>query len=464
MTRRYLLGDHPVRSLDAWTAGGGGEGLVRATALGPSQTIKELGLAGLRGRGGAGFPTSRKWTSVREAGGSHRYAVCNAAEGEPATFKDRAILRANPYQVLEGLVIAALTVGAREAFIGIKARFELEHELLALALAEMQAADLAGDIPVVIVAGPDEYLFGEEKALLEVIEGHPPLPRLLPPYEHGLFASVPQSGWEPHDPEPGHRHIDESNPTLVNNVETLADVAHILARGAEWFRSMGTEESPGNVVVTVVGDVVHPGVEEIELGTPLVEVIETVGGGPRPGHMVKAVMPGVANPVVPSDMLDVPVAYETMQAAGSGMGAAGFAVYDETACMVEVARQYSRFLWVESCGQCPPCKLGTEAITARLDDIEACRGTDQDLGTISAELRRVADANRCYLPVQEELVVSSLLRSFPEEFAAHLEGVCPRPRGDLVAPLVKDLSDGQVVYDERQPLKRPDWTYENEPG
>ncbi len=459
MTVRYLLADEPVTSVDAWLEAGGGLGLARAVELGPQLTIKELALAGLRGRGGAGFPTSRKWAGVRDAGGTHRYVVANAAEGEPATFKDRAILRSNPYQVVEGLLIAAATMEAAQAFVGVKASFTREREALARALAEMQSAGLGSDISVSIVAGPDEYLFGEEKALLEVIEGHAPLPRVLPPFQHGLFATAPQTGWESHEAEPGHREGHESNPTLVNNVETLASVPHILARGAEWFRGMGTDESPGNVVATVVGDVAHPGVREVELGTPLADVIEEVGGGALPGRTLKAVLSGAANPVVTSEQLGTPLAYESFAAIGSGMGAAGFAVFDDTACMVDVARQYSRFLWIESCGQCPPCKLGSESITAHLDAIEEGRGTDDDVTLIGAELRRVTDGNRCYLAVQEQVLVSSILRNFSEEFAAHLEGACPRPRPDLLAAKIVDLTDGRVTYDERQRWKLPDWTY-----
>jgi NADH:ubiquinone oxidoreductase subunit F (NADH-binding) len=460
----FLLPDRPLASLDDWRMLGGGEALSLARDLGSSRTIGEITASGLRGRGGGGFVTGRKWTGVVAQGGTHRYAVCNAAEGEPATFKDRALLRANPYQLVEGLAVAALTIGAREAFVGIKARFEREIDALSRAVDEMEAAGLTGDVPITIVPGPDEYLFGEEKALLEVIEGHAPLPRLFPPFEHGLFATAPQSGWESHEAEPGHAGAHLSNPTLVNNVETLCNVPHILMRGSEWFRGYGTPESPGNVVVTVVGDVARPGVAEVELGTPLGEVIETVGGGPRPGHRVKAVFSGIANAVITADLLDAPMSYEGLAAVGSGMGAAGFAVYDETACMVEVARQYSRFLYVESCGQCQACKLGTGEITDRLDAIEACAGTDRDIAVIGGRLPRVTDGNRCYLPVQEQLVVSSILRAFSDEFAAHLEGNCPAPRGDLVVPKIVDLADGQVVYDEHHRRKRPDWTYEGEPA
>ncbi len=457
----YLLPDEPVTSVEQWRALGGGKGLDAARKLGAEFTIDEISLSGLRGRGGGGFPTGRKWAGIRNQEGTHRYVVCNAAEGEPATFKDRAILRRNPYQVVEGIAIAALTVDAREAFVGIKAKFTTEIERLARALAEMQAEGLAGDVAITIVEGPEEYLFGEEKAMLEVIEGRPPMPRILPPYEHGLFATAPQMGWEAATPQPGHADAHLSNPTLANNVETLANVPHILARGAEWFRTMGTQASPGHHVMTVVGDVARPGYAEVDLGTPLSEVIEMVGGGPRdPAVPIKAVFSGVANAVVTADRLDTPVSYEAMAAIGSGMGAAGYAVYDESACMVEVAFQFSRFLYVESCGQCPACKLGSEEITFRLNEIEACRGTEQDIAVIGARLNEVTDANRCYLGTEEQIVIRSILRAFPEEFAAHLEGDCPRPRSDLVVPLITDLADGVVRYDARQPRKRPDWTYE----
>jgi NADH-quinone oxidoreductase subunit F len=459
---RYLLPEQPVTSLAEWQGMGGGQALDIARRLGPDDTIEEIGTAGLRGRGGAGFPTARKWSGVRGAPGTHAYVVCNAAEGEPSSFKDRALLRANPYQVLEGLAVAALTIGAREAYIGIKASFRRETENLVRALEEMEAAGLAGDVPINVVRGPDEYLFGEEKALLEVIEGKPPLPRLLPPYEQGLFAAGSQMGWEAVPKEPGHGPaLDVSNPTLVNNVETLSNVVHILVHGAEWFRGMGTAGSPGHAVATVVGDVVRPGVGEIELGMRLSDVIDEIGGGARPGRRIKAAFSGISNPVVTAAQLDTPLTYEDMSAIGSGLGAVGFAVYDDTACMVEVAFQYSRFLWIESCGQCPPCKLGSQEITYRLNEIEACRGSEEDVAVIGARLANVTDANRCYLGTEEQRVIGSILRAYPEEFAAHLEGNCPNPRTDLIAPKIVDLADGVVTYDDHHRRKRPDWTYED---
>ncbi len=457
----YLLPPAPVTSVAEWQGAGGGQALEIADRLGADETIEELAAAGLRGRGGAGFPTARKWSGVRASTGTHRYVVCNGAEGEPSSFKDRALLRANPYQVVEGLAVAAATIGAREAFLCVKARFERELASVTRAIEEMQAAGMAGDVPITVVAGPDEYLYGEEKALLEVIEGKPPLPRLLPPYEQGLFATGSQVGWEAIPGEPGHGpETDVSNPTLVNNVETLANVGPILVRGAEWFRSMGTAASHGHAVATVVGDVRRPAVAEIELGMRLSDLIDEVGGGVGEGRRVKAVFSGISNAVVTAEQLDTPLTYEDMSGIGSGLGAVGFAVYDDTACMVELAFQYSRFLWIESCGQCPACKLGTQEITHRLNEIEACRGSEEDVAVIGARLANVTDGNRCFLPVEEQHVVGSILRAFPEEFAAHLEGNCPNPRGDLIAPKIVDLVDGVVTYDEHHRRKRPDWTYE----
>jgi NADH-quinone oxidoreductase subunit F len=455
--REVVLPAQDVDSLAEWIAAGGGKGLARARELGPEETIAELERAGVRGRGGAGFPVATKWRTVRGAAGRHRYAVCNGAEGEPGTFKDRAILRANPYQVIEGLAIVACVVGAQEVFIALKASFGPERERVIAAVTEIEQAGLVGDLSIGVVAGPEEYLFGEEKALLEVIEGNDPLPRWLPPYVHGLFATAPQLGWQAHEPEAGHSRGHESNPTAVNNVETLANVAHVLANGASWYRSLGAA-APGTVVCTVVGDVARSGVAEVECGAPLREVL-AMFGTLRPDAGIRAVLPGVTNAVLTEAQLDIPLTFEAFAAAGTGLGAAGFIVYDDTACMVDVAAVLSRFLYVESCGQCPPCKLGTGAITSALDDIAAGRGTDASLERINHWLGVVADGNRCFLPVEEQQLVGSILRSFPEDFEAHLQGECTRPHRAIVPKLV-DIVEGRAVFDAQQMRKRPDWTYE----
>src|SRR5215217_2427297 len=446
----------PVDSLDAWLATDvGGLGLARAQELGPAATVALVESSGLRGRGGAGFPTGRKWAGIADQRDAVRYVVANGAEGEPGTFKDRALLRANPYQLVEGLIIAAFAVGAREAFICVKERFDRERAGLVRAVQEMQASGICADCRLTIVGGPDEYLFGEEKAMLEVIEGNDPLPRWLPPYLHGLHAAEPQLGWQAHAGGTG------ANPTLVNNVETLSNVPHILARGAEWFRSRGTPRSPGTLVATVVGDVRSPGVDEVDLGTTLRSVIDHVGGGVEPGRSVKVVFPGVANAVVTADDRDVPLTYESFEAIGSGMGSAGFIVYDDRTCMVDAAYRLSRFLSIESCGQCPPCKLGGSAITEHLERIELGVGTPDDLDAIVGWLPRVTDGNRCFLAVEEQQLITSVLAAFEPEFHEHLAtGRCPRPRR-LPIPKLVDLADGVVTYDERFWHKRPDWTYDD---
>ncbi|HTN81939.1 MAG TPA: NADH-ubiquinone oxidoreductase-F iron-sulfur binding region domain-containing protein [Acidimicrobiales bacterium] len=450
----YLLPDHPIETAEDFVAAGGGAGLEAARKLGPDGVVEELLASGLRGRGGAGFATGVKWRSVRTGGGGRRFAVANGAEGEPATFKDRMLMRRDPYRVIEGLAIAALAVGASEAFCATKRKYIAEVTALRRAALELSAIGLLGDLDVTIVEGPDEYLFGEEKALLEVIEGRDPLPTLLPPWQRGLFATV-QLGWEA-DVAAGS--AGQSNPTLVNNVETLASAAHILAKGATWFRSMGTAASPGTVIVTVVGDVMRSRVLEVELGTPLSAVLDACGG-PRPGRHFVAAFSGVSNPVLPAAKLDVPLTYEDLEAAGSGLGAAGFVVYDDATDMASIAREFSRFLAVESCGQCPACKDGSMTITDRLLAIEEGAARDDDLAEIEARLRTVTDANRCYLGTEEQLVVSSILREFPEAFAARMEGTAGPLRAVLV-PLIVDIADdGTVVYDERHARKQPDWTY-----
>jgi NADH:ubiquinone oxidoreductase subunit F (NADH-binding) len=453
----YLLPAEPIETLDAYVAAGGGVGLDAARRLGSDGTLDEIVASGLRGRGGAGFPTGRKWQSVRDGGGGTRYVVANGAEGEPASFKDRVLMARDPYRVVEGAAIAALAVGASQVYLATKASYRPQVEALTRAAVELGGAGLLGDLTCTVVEGPDEYLFGEEKALLEVIEGREPLPRLLPPYQHGLFATVPAGGWEAE--ATALSASGSSNPTVVNNVETLATVAHILARGATWFRSAGTAASPGMVLTTVVGDVARAGVHEVELGTPFSDLLRRCGG-PLPGRTFTAAFSGVSSAVLPADRFDTPLTYEDFTAVGSGLGAAGFVVYDDTADLLAVAAELSRFLSVESCGQCPPCKQGSLAITEHLVAIRDGRGDDHRLEQLNARLRSVTDANRCALGTGEQQVVSSVLRSFPEAVAAHLEGRARPPRRVPLVPLVKDITpEGTVTWDERHAAKRPDWTF-----
>jgi NADH-quinone oxidoreductase subunit F len=443
-----LLLDEPVPSLDAYVESGGGRGFGAALERKPEEVIEEIRRSGLRGRGGAGFPTGIKWRTVREDPCPTKYVVCNAAEGEPGTFKDRWLLRMNPYQVLEGLGIAAYAVGAKGAYIGIKAGFEREFGHLRRAMEEMAERDLIGPVSVELVGGPDEYLFGEEKALLEVIEENDPLPRIVPPWMEGLFRT------------PG-----SPNPTAVNNVETLANVPHIIREGAEWFRSFGTGDSPGTMLFTLCGDVRTPGVYELPMGFSLRELIYGVGGGPPEGRELKAVFPGASSTVISPEQLDTPLGFDEMRTVGTGLGSGGFVVYDDSACIVRATLAFSRFLYVESCGQCPACKHGTGAITDLLDRIDRGEGSESDVETILARALTVTDAQRCALPTGETLIVQSAVQVFGQEFAEHFGRGCPRPR-DLPVPKIVDFDeeDGDFVYDERYHLKRPDWTYADEPA
>jgi NADH:ubiquinone oxidoreductase subunit F (NADH-binding) len=435
--------DGPVTSLDAYVEGGGGRGLAAGIQRGPEEIIDEVRRSGLRGRGGAGFPTGIKWRTVREDPCPTKYFVCNAAEGEPGTFKDRCLLRMNPYQVLEGVAIAAHAVGAKRAYIGIKSGFGEEIDRLSRAMKEMSERDLLGPVPLELVGGPDEYLFGEEKALLEVIEGNDPLPRIVPPWMEGLFRT------------PG-----SPNPTAVNNAETLANVPHILREGAEWFRSFGTEDSPGTMLFTLCGDVGHPGVYELPMGFSLREIIFGVGGGPPEGRELKAVFPGASSTVISPEQLDTPLTFDAMKAVGTGLGAGGFVVYDDSACIVRATLAFSRFLYVESCAQCPACKHGTGAITELLERIDRGEGSEDDVETILARALTVTDAQRCALPTGETLIAQSAVQVFGAEFAEHFGRGCPRPR-DVPVPKIVDFDEeaGEFLYDQRYRLKRPDWTY-----
>jgi NADH-quinone oxidoreductase subunit F len=428
--RSILLGEVAVTSVDQYVAAGGGQGLRRAREMGPDAVIATIRAAGLRGRGGAGFPTGIKWGGLRSEDADRKFVVCNAAEGEPGTFKDRRLLRDNPYQVLEGVAIAAFAVGAEWAYVATKGRFGPEIAALERAGTEMSAAGIAGDVPINIVEGPDDYLFGEEKALLEVVEGRDPLPRLYPPYVQGLFADQ-----------------ERSNPAVVNNVETLANVPHIVGNGADWFRSFGTEDSPGTMVFTVSGDVRHGTVVELEMGTPLSFLVYVAGGGLRHGRRPKMVVSGVSNPPLGAGALDTPMDFGSMREAGAGLGSGGFVVYDDTACAAAVGAALCGFLANASCGQCPPCKLGTEAIRDRFARLAVGAGSLADVEELAAWVARVTDANRCGLGAGAEALGGGLLAAFPEEFAHHAGGgACER--AEVPVPVIEDFlpAEGRVVY------------------
>ena len=417
----HLLPDNPITDLDDYRSRGGGLGLENALGSDPKEVVGVVRGSGLRGRGGAGFPTGIKWEGVASEEADHKYVVCNAAEGEPGTFKDRALVRSNPYQLIEGIAIAGHAVGAIDVYIGIKERFETEIDRLRIASAEMAEAGLLDHVELRIVPGPDDYLFGEETGMLEVIEGRDPLPRLHPPYVQGLFTDQDHP----------------ARPTVVNNVETLSNIPHILSHGSDWFRSMGTTESPGTMVFTICGDVETELVVEHELGTPLSLLIHGPANGIRGGHKTKLVVSGASNRPLTNEELDVPLSYEAMSRIGSGLGAGGFVVYDDTTCVLEVAEVLSGFLYEGSCGQCPPCKLGTGALMERFGAISSGAGTVEHFEEAVAWLQRVTDANRCGLGAGQRFLAAGILDEFADEVLACLDGGCPGHRG-LEVPMLED--------------------------
>ncbi|GAC1320713.1 MAG: NADH-quinone oxidoreductase subunit NuoF [Acidimicrobiales bacterium] len=462
-----VLYPEPITSLTEYLARGGGAGLEAAREKTPDELIAEIDASGLRGRGGAGFPTGRKWRTIadfRDPAGATSVVV-NGAEGEPGTFKDRTILLTNPYAVIEGALIAARAVGADTIVFGLKRSFTDEVARLERALAEVGDAGWTDGLSVRTFEGPNEYLYGEETALLETIDGRYPFPRIAPPWRRGE-QEVVETGTDARSGSGQSAHVEMAGadtgaePTLVDNVETIANVARIIARGAAWFRTEGTDESPGTIVCTVTGDVVRPGVGEVIMGTPLREVIEAVGGGARDGRTVKAVLSGVSNAVLTADQLDAPVSYEGLAAVGGGLGSAGFIVFDDTADMAAVAAGVSRFLAVESCGQCTPCKQDGVAISRLLDRLCASDSAEADVAHISALVSTVANGARCFLASQHQVVVESILARFPAEVAAHAEGRADPVEPLLVAELVSIDDDGVVVLDERHRDKQPDWSYD----
>jgi NADH-quinone oxidoreductase subunit F len=465
-----VLYPHPIADLDEYLARGGGQGLETARKVEPVALIAELEASGLRGRGGAGFPTGTKWRTVAQNASPAlpTTVVVNGAEGEPGTFKDRTILRIDPYQVVEGALIAARAVAAASIIFGLKQSFGEEVARLRRAIDEVVAAGWAEGIEFDVFEGPNEYLYGEETALLETIDGRYPFPRIAPPFRRGVTEVVDTaeeatsgSGMAAPIEMAGPGGDQVPPPTLVDNIETLANVPKIIARGADWFRTEGTEESPGTIVCTVTGSVQRHGVAEVQMGTPLREVITEIGGGTVEGRRIKGVLPGVAQGFIPESLLDTPVSYEALAAIGSGLGSAGFIVFDEDDDMTAVAAGVSRFLAIESCGQCTPCKQDGLQLAGLLDKVCHSDAGDHDLASIQKRVATVADGARCYLAQQHQNVLNSLLELYGDEVDAHLQGTAPGVEPELIAELV-DIADGRATWDERHREKQPDWSYDEE--
>lgn len=445
-TPHWLLPAAPYGSYDDYLKETGDNAVRKARSLGIDAVMDQLRQSGLRGRGGAGFPTATKWNTLRTHSCPTRFVVCNAAEGEPGTFKDRFLLRRNPYSTIEGMVIAARVIGAEHIYIGFKASFTAEIRRVREALNEIWKSGVMEGLRFTIVEGPEEYLLGEEKALLNVIDGAGPLPREAhyPPYELGLFATP-----------------DSPNPALVNNVETFAHVATIVRDGAASFRKIGTAKTPGTCIFTLCGDVARPGIYELPAGVTIRHLLHDVAGGPRAGGEFKVVLSGVSTGIITPDQFDTPADFDSLKAIGSGLGSAGFIACGDDVSAVRIAQMAARFLYVESCHQCTACKHGLRTASTTLDGYFSPEGAgDDDFDRALAGAQHAPQGNRCYLPVQGATLLTSLMTRFRGEFDAFRKGRAADV-DVLQAPKIVDFNEasGVFVYDETQQFKNPDWSY-----
>jgi bidirectional [NiFe] hydrogenase diaphorase subunit len=376
--------------------------------------------SGLRGRGGAGFPTGLKWATVAKAGEGRKFVICNADEGDPGAFMDRSVLESDPHRVLEGIAIAAYAVGANQGYIYVRAEYPLAVKRLRAAIRQAERQHLLGNsiadttfgFHVEVRLGAGAFVCGEETALIASIEGKRGLPRPRPPYpaQEGLWGC----------------------PTLINNVETFANIPPIVRHGGEWFAGIGTEKSKGTKVFALAGRVNNTGLIEVPMGITLREIVFAIGGGVPEGRQFKAVQTGgPSGGCIPEQFLDMPVDYESLAQVGSIMGSGGMIVMDETSCMVDVARYFMEFCMTESCGKCIPCRVGTVHMYDLLSKIAAGTASAGDLALLEDLCGLVRDTSLCGLGQTAPNPVVSTLRYFRDEYLAHIRdktcpaGVCP---------------------------------------
>ncbi|MFH1017309.1 MAG: NADH-quinone oxidoreductase subunit NuoF [Pseudomonadota bacterium] len=395
--------------LKNYLEGGGFRGLAKALRLKPDEITRIVKDSGLRGRGGAGFPCGAKWGFVPKNTGKPVYLCVNADEGEPGTFKDREILKQDPHLLIEGIAIAGYALGVRQAYVYVRGEFHEEGRRLGDAVDEAYANNLLGEniqgsaysLDVTIHMGAGAYICGEETALLESLEGKRGLPRLKPPFPavEGLFRC----------------------PTVINNVETLANLPDLILKGAEWFRQWGTEKSPGMRLFCVSGQVQKPGVYELPLNVPLMELITKHAGGPFPGRRLKAVIPGgVSTPILRAEECDVTMDFEALASRGTMAGSGGVIVMDDTTCMVRALRVVSAFFAHESCGQCTPCREGSDWLYKIVRRIEEGKGTEADLKLLFAVTGNMKGKTICVFADAAAAPVESFVSKFREEFEQHV--------------------------------------------
>ncbi len=402
--------------LETYRASGGYERLRKALFdMKPEEIVEEVKKSGLRGRGGAGFPTGLKWSFVPKTD-EPKYLVCNADEGEPGTFKDRVIIEKDPHLLLEGIAISAYAIGAHEAFIYIRGEYEYGAQVLERAVKEAEDAGILGEnalgsgyaIKITVHRGAGAYVCGEETALLNSLEGRRGHPRIRPPFpaSKGLYQ----------------------HPTVINNVETLATVPFIVEKGGDWYASLGTEKSKGTKLFSISGHVKKPGVYELELGTPFKELIYDIAGGMKDGRKLKAVIPGGSStPMLRGEEIEgVLLDYESLQAAGSMLGSGAVIVMDDTTCIVKAVYRMAKFYAHESCGQCTPCREGTRWMVQILSRIVAGRGRMEDLDVLLS-MKDIMGGN-CLCPLGDAALgpLISGITKFREEFEEHIKtGRCP---------------------------------------
>jgi NADH-quinone oxidoreductase subunit F len=398
--------DPALRTLAGYKGYGGYATLEKAyRELEADEVLKELEESGLRGRGGAGFSMGKK-ASFLPRGDVDKYLCCNADESEPGAFKDRELMERNPHQLIEGIAIASLAAGIGHAFIFIRGEYDSQGDVLDAAVAEAYEAGYLGkdilgthrDLELVVHRGAGAYICGEETALLDALEGKRGNPRLKPPFPavQGLYGG----------------------PTLINNVETLSNVPHIVANGAEWFRGFGTEQSPGTKVVSVSGCVRRPGNYEVELGIPTRELIEGLAGGPLEGRRIKAFYPGgSSSPVLTAEEgLDLPYSFEAMAAAGSMLGSGSIIVADDSVSIPHMALRTARFYHHESCGKCTPCREGTNWTVKMLERVVRGEATPMDLDIVASVQENIIGHCLCVLGDSMAMPVGAMVRKFRAEF------------------------------------------------
>ena len=396
----------------------------------PEETIEELKTSGLRGRGGAGFPTWMKWKFTRQVESEQKYVVCNADEGDPGAYMDRSVLEGDPHSVLEAMTIAGKTIGANRGYIYVRAEYPLAIHRLEVAIQQATEAGLLGDnilgtdfsFHIEIRLGAGAFVCGEETALLASIEGERGMPKPRPP-----FPSV-KGLW--------------GQPTVINNVETLANIPVVLSRGGEWFAKIGTEKSKGTKVFALTGKINNSGLIEVPMGTPLRDIIYSIGGGIPDGKAFKAVQTGgPSGGVITTDYIDTPIDYEHLQELGSIMGSGGMIVMDEDDCIVDVAKFYLDFTVEESCGKCAPCRVGGRKLYNILDRITKGKGTMEDIDRIEAIGYSMQRASLCGLGQTAPNPILSSLKYFRDEYLAHIqEQRCP-------AGVCKDLVKYTILPD-----------------